>query len=158
MKVRLERGTTVVFVAGTAPQPKGTSMLAWVNMSSRRRHRQEVPAASRATAEWMALCSALRRVRSGRKIVVITACSLLLAEFRDWLPFAENRVRVVARTRQLINQHGLDVHVYWLPGRLNRAAKLVRRYIVAQKEQVLPRRLGGFLDLRNGQQRGVRSR
>ena len=127
MKAKEQKKQVRIFAdgAGEGPDGKGSGF-AWLNENSGEKHIERIPGLTNNMAEYRAVLSALKSVRKGCGVEVITDSLLVVSQLRGEYRIRDPKLEKLAtEVKTLVEQRQLMVTFRWVPRQENRAGKLL---------------------------------
>jgi ribonuclease HI len=127
MKAKQNGKVIRVFTDGGGQGPDGrTSSFAWLREDTREKHVEHVPGLSNNEAEYRGVISALKALRAGSKVEVLTDSLLVVSQIRGEYRIRDPKLAKLAAEVKTITEHKrLTLTLTWIPRSNNLAGKLI---------------------------------
>jgi ribonuclease HI len=111
--------------AGERPDGKGSG-IAWLNEDSGEKHVEQIPGLTNNMAEYRAVISALKSVRKGCLVELLTDSLLVVSQLRGEYRILDPKLEKLAtEVKTIAEQKQLTLTLGWVPRRENRAGNLL---------------------------------
>jgi ribonuclease HI len=111
--------------AGAGPDGRGSGF-AWIREDTKQRHVERRNGLTNNEAEYLAIVSALKRLRAGTEAEVLTDSQLVVSQLRGEFRIRELRLeKLVDEVKTLIERKRLTVKFTWVRRSENKAGKLL---------------------------------
>jgi ribonuclease HI len=111
--------------AGQRPDGKGSGF-AWVREDTGEQHIERIPGLSNNEAEYRGVISALKHLRKGKHVEVLSDSLLVVSQLRGEYRIRDPKLEKLAtEVKTIAEQKQLLFKVTWIPRQENRAGKLI---------------------------------
>ena len=128
MKSKNRKPTIIrIYCDGAGPGPDGKrSGFAWLREDTGQRHVERVDGLTNNQAEYRAVISALKMLRTGTCVEVLTDSLLVVSQLRGDYRIREPRLeKLAAEVQTIVQRKRLSLKLSWVPGAQNLADKLL---------------------------------
>jgi len=127
MRGKINGKVTRIFTdgAGQGPEGKGSGF-AWIREDTRQRHIERIPGLSNNEAEYRGVISALKSVRAGSGVEILTDSLLVVSQLRGEYRILDSKlVKLANEVKTIAEQKRLNLKLTWVRRGDNLAGKLI---------------------------------
>jgi ribonuclease HI len=127
MKKKNTKGCIRIFTDGSGQRPDGKgSGTAWLRQDTRVQHIERIAGLTNNEAEYLAVISALKPMRPGSDVEVLTDSLLVVSQLRGEYRILDQKLaRLAGEVKTIAEQKRLKLTLTWIPREDNRAGKLL---------------------------------
>ena len=116
-----------IFTDGSGQRPDGKSSgFAWLREDTREKHIERVDSLGNNVAEYRGVISALKSLRHGCNVEVLTDSLLLVSQLRGEYRILDPKlVKLAGEVKTIAERKRLNLKLTWVPRKENRAGKLL---------------------------------
>ncbi len=104
----------------------GTSCIAWLREDTGEKHIEQIPNLTNNEAEYRAVISALKRLKPGTKVEVLTDSLLVVSQLRgEYRILVPRLARLADEVKTIAEKKRLNLTLKWISRRENLAGKLI---------------------------------
>jgi len=122
-----EKGSIRIFTDGSGQRPDGkASGFAWIREDTKQHHIEHVDNLTNNVAEYQAIVSALKSLRPGCKVEILTDSLLVVSQLRGEYRIRDPKlVKLANEVRTIEERRRFTLTVTWVPREQNLAGKLL---------------------------------
>ena len=127
IKGKSTKGSIRIYTDGAGKRPDGKgSGFAWIREDTEERYIERVDNLSNNVAEYLAVISALKKIRPRSNVEILTDSLLVVSQLRgDYRIHDSKLAKLAGEVRTIAEHKRLNLKLTWVPRKENRAGKLL---------------------------------